>query len=221
VTIDFPAGQTTALVGGSGSGKSTLLSLILKFWEPQSGMIAIDGQPLAEVEAGSLRAEIAYVGQDTFLFDGSVRDNIAIGKNGATEDEIRVAARAAQADAFIEALPQGYDTPVGELAGRLSGGQKQRIAIARAFLRNAPILLLDEPTAALDAQSEDALRQTLADLSRGRTTLMVAHRLASIMHADRIIVVEQGRVIEQGTHATLMSQSGTYASLFQLQSGVR
>jgi ATP-binding cassette subfamily B protein len=164
---------------------------------------------------------MAYVGQDTFLFDGSIRDNIAIGKAGATEDEIRAAARAAQADSFIDGLPLGYDTPVGELAGRLSGGQKQRIAIARAFLRDAPILLLDEPTAALDAQSEDALRQTLADLSKDRTTLMVAHRLASIMHADRIVVIEQGRVIEQGSHEALMAQPGTYASLFRLQMGGR
>ncbi|MFY8115968.1 MAG: ABC transporter ATP-binding protein [Rhabdaerophilum sp.] len=221
VTLDIPAGQTTALVGGSGSGKSTLLSLILKFWEPQSGSLTLDGQPLAQLDAGSLRSKMAYVGQDTFLFDGSIRDNIAIGKAGATEDEIRAAARAAQADAFIEALPQGYGSPVGELAGRLSGGQKQRIAIARAFLRNAPILLLDEPTAALDAQSEDALRQTLVDLSKDRTTIMVAHRLASIMHADRIVVIEQGRVVEQGSHEALLSQPGTYASLFRLQMGGR
>lgn len=217
VTLDIAAGQTTALVGGSGSGKSTLLSLILRFWEPAAGQITIDGQPLPTIEPASLRAGIAYVGQDTFLFDGSVRDNIAIGRDGASDAEIRAAAQAAQAHDFIEALPQGYDTPVGELAGRLSGGQKQRLAIARAFLRNAPILLLDEPTAALDAQSEEALRQTLADLSRGRTTVVVAHRLASIAHADKVIVLEQGRVIEQGNHAALLASGGRYAQLYRLQ----
>lgn len=217
VALDIPAGQTTALVGGSGSGKSTLLSLVLRFWEPQQGRILLDGQDLAGIEPASLRAGIAYVGQDTFLFDGSVRENIAIGRDGASEAEIRAAAKAAQADAFIEALPQGYDTPVGELAGRLSGGQKQRLAIARAFLRNAPILLLDEPTAALDAQSEEALRQTLAELSQGRTTLVVAHRLASIAHAARIIALDQGRVLEQGSHAELLAADGLYARLYGLQ----
>lgn len=219
VSIDFPKGETIALVGGSGSGKSTILSLILGFWQPREGEIRFDGRMAGEFPVEMLRANIAYVGQDAFLFDGSVRENIAFGRAGAREDEIVAAARAAQAHEFIEALPQGYGTPVGELAGRLSGGQKSRIAIARAFLRNAPILLLDEPTAALDAQSEEALRTTLAELAKGRTTILVAHRLASVTRADRIVVLDAGRVIEQGTHGSLLAENGTYARLYRLQVG--
>lgn len=219
VSLVFEAGKTTALVGGSGSGKSTALSLILRFWDPVSGRILIDGQETTALDPASLRGAIAYVGQDTFLFDGSVRENIAMGHPEAGEAEIVAAAEAAQADAFIRALPQGYETPVGELAGRLSGGQKQRIAIARAFLRNAPILLLDEPTAALDAQSEEALRETLLRLSEGRTTILVAHRLASVMRADRIIVLDEGRVVEAGSHGELVAAQGQYARLHRLQMG--
>ena len=217
VSIDFPKGETIALVGGSGSGKSTILSLILGFWQPRDGVIRFDGRKAAEFPVEMLRANIAYVGQDAFLFDGSVRENIAFGRAGASADEIIAAARAAQAHEFIEALPQGYETPVGELAGRLSGGQKSRIAIARAFLRDAPILLLDEPTAALDAQSEEALRTTLAELAKGRTTILVAHRLASVTRADRIVVLDAGKVIEQGTHGSLLAENGTYARLYRLQ----
>jgi ATP-binding cassette, subfamily B, bacterial MsbA len=219
VSLAFEAGKTTALVGGSGSGKSTALSLILRFWDPVSGRILVDGQETTALDPASLRAQIAYVGQDTFLFDGSVRENIAMGVPEATDSQIIAAAEAAQADAFIRALPQGYETPVGELAGRLSGGQKQRIAIARAFLRNAPILLLDEPTAALDAQSEEALRETLQRLSEGRTTILVAHRLASVMRADRILVMEEGRLVEQGSHVELLARDGRYARLYRMQTG--
>ena len=219
ISIHFAKGATTALVGGSGSGKSTVLSLILGFWRPQQGEILFDGKEMSAFSVEALRANIAYVGQDAFLFDGSVRENIAFGKAEASEAEIFAAARAAQAHEFIEALPQGYETPVGELAGRLSGGQRSRIAIARAFLRNAPILLLDEPTAALDAQSEEALRATLAELATGRTTILVAHRLASVTRAEHIVVMDEGRVVEEGTHASLLGENGTYARLYRLQTG--
>lgn len=219
VSIDFAPGKTTALVGASGSGKSTILSLILGFWQPSNGQILFDGRDARDLSLDALRAGMAYVGQDAFLFDGSVRENIAYGKPNATDDEIVAAARFAHAHDFIEALPEGYATPVGELAGRLSGGQKSRIAIARAFLRDAPILLLDEPTAALDAQSEEAIRATLAELAEGRTTLLVAHRLASVTRADRIVVLSEGRVVEQGSHAELVTRGGTYAKLYRLQIG--
>ncbi|KAF0226921.1 MAG: ATP-binding cassette subfamily B [Beijerinckiaceae bacterium] len=213
------AGKTTAIVGASGSGKSTLLSLLLRFWHPQTGAITIGGQDIESVTAESLRAGMAYVGQDSFLFDGTIRENILVGAPGADQAAIEAAARAAQAHDFIAELPEGYETPVGELASRFSGGQKQRIAIARAFLRNAPLLLLDEPTAALDAQSEEALRQTLADLAEGRTTILLAHRLASVMRADKIVALENGRVVEEGTHAELLAAGGLYARLYRMQVG--
>ncbi|CAN1566136.1 MdlB ABC-type multidrug transport system, ATPase and permease components [Rhabdaerophilaceae bacterium] len=219
LNLTFPAGQTTALVGGSGSGKSTLMSLVLRFWQPQAGRILVDGQDIAALTAETLRAKMAYLGQDAFLFDGTVRENICVAKQGATEDEIFAASKAAQAHDFILALPLGYETPVGELASRLSGGQKSRIAIARAFLRDAPILLLDEPTAALDATSEDALKGTLSELAKGRTTILIAHRLASITHADQIIVLHEGRVAEQGSHADLLAKDALYAQLHALQTG--
>ena len=217
--LAIEAGKTTAIVGSSGSGKSTLLSLLLRFWHPQTGTITIGGQDIESVAAESLRAGMAYVGQDSFLFDGTIRENILVGAPGADQAAIEAAARAAQAHDFIAELPEGYETPVGELASRLSGGQKQRIAIARAFLRNAPLLLLDEPTAALDAQSEEALRQTLADLAEGRTTILLAHRLASVMRADKIVALENGRVVEEGTHAELLAAGGLYARLYRMQVG--
>lgn len=212
-------GRTTAIVGGSGAGKSTLMALILRFWQPQSGAIMIGSQNISGLRASSLRVAMAYVGQDAFLFDGSVRDNIRLGNPQADDAAIIAAAKAAEAHGFICELPRGYDTPVGELAVRLSGGQKARIAIARAFLRDAPILLLDEPTAALDAASEEAIRQTLADLAQGRTTILIAHRLASVRRADRIIVLDRGRVVESGTHAELMAMHGAYAAMVALQQG--
>jgi len=219
LTCHVEPGKTTAFVGSSGSGKTTLMSLLLRFWRPQAGRILVDGQDIGGVTAKSLRAVTAYVGQDAYLFDGSVAENIRIGKPDASEGEVIAAAQAAEADGFIRALPQGYDTPVGELASRLSGGQKQRIAIARAFLRNAPVLLLDEPTAALDAKSEEAIRTTLAALAEGRTTILIAHRLATVVGADKIIVIDAGAVAESGSHATLIAKQGLYASLWRLQTG--
>jgi subfamily B ATP-binding cassette protein MsbA len=210
-------GRTTALVGSSGAGKSTIMSLILRFWRPTSGRILVDGQDAATLSGASLRASTAYVGQDAFLFDGTIRDNILIGNPEADDAAVIAAAKAAQAHDFIAELPQGYKTPVGELASRLSGGQKQRIAIARAFLADRPILLLDEPTAALDARSEEALRGTLAELAKNRTTILIAHRLASVTGADHIAVIEAGRVVEQGNHTELLALGGHYARLYRLQ----
>jgi ATP-binding cassette, subfamily B, bacterial MsbA len=219
LSLVFEPGRTTALVGASGSGKSTILSLLLRFWHPQGGLITIGGQDIETVTAQSLRAAMGYVGQDSFLFDGTILENILVGHPGADRAAVEAAAAAAQAHDFITELPDGYDTPVGELASRLSGGQKQRIAIARAFLRDAPLLLLDEPTAALDAKAEEAIRATLNLLAEGRTTILIAHRLASVVSADMIAVIEAGKVVESGSHATLMASNGHYARLFRLQMG--
>ena len=206
-------GTTTALVGRSGGGKSTLLSLLLRFWTPTAGTISIDGRPIAEVSRRSLRAAIGYVGQDVWLFKGSILDNIAMGRAGASRADVEAAAKAAYAHDFVMAFPDGYDTQVGENGAQLSGGQRQRLAIARAILKDAPILLLDEATAALDTESERAIQKALEDLSRGRTTLVIAHRLQTIEKADEICVIEAGRVVERGTHADLVARDGRYAAL--------
>ena len=210
-------GKVTALVGPSGGGKSTVLNLLLRFYEAGSGAITIDGQNIAQVSRRSLRQQIAYVGQTVHLFRGSVRDNIRYGKLGATEPEIVAAAKAAHAHDFIMAFPQGYDTPVGEHGLQLSGGQRQRIEIARALIKDAPIILLDEATASLDSESERHVQEALAELCKGRTTLVIAHRLSTIMHADRILVIENGAMIESGRHDELLRKSGRYASFYRLQ----
>jgi ATP-binding cassette subfamily B protein len=210
-------GRLTALVGPSGGGKSTVLNLLLRFYEPDSGRILIDGQDITKVARGSLRGQIAYVGQIVHLFRGTVRANIALGRLDASEAEIIAAAKAAHAHDFIMAFPQGYDTQVGEHGLQLSGGQRQRIAIARAVIKNAPIILLDEATASLDSESERYVQEALAELCNGRTTLVIAHRLSTIMHADRILVIENGKVVEQGRHDELLRQGGRYASFYRLQ----
>lgn len=210
-------GKVTALVGPSGGGKSTVLNLLLRFYEADGGRICIDGQDIATVSRRSLRDQIAYVGQHVQLFRGSIRENIAFGKLGASDDEIVAAARAAHAHDFIAGFPSGYDTPVGEQGMQLSGGQRQRIAIARALIKDAPIILLDEATAALDSESERHVQAAIAELCKGRTTLVIAHRLSTIMHADHILVVEGGLVVESGRHEELLNAGGRYASFYRLQ----
>ena len=213
--------KTTALVGPSGGGKSTIISLVQRFYEPQQGRISIDGQDIAAVNAASLRDAIAFVAQDVFLFRGTIRDNIALGRADATEAEIVLAARKAHAHEFIMSFEQGYATNVGEQGAKLSGGQRQRIAIARAFLKQASIILLDEPTAALDSESEREVQKALEDLRIGRTTIVVAHRLQTIVDADLICVVENGRAIEFGTHDDLIAGRGSYHTFFSTQFGER
>jgi len=211
------AGKLTALVGPSGGGKSTVFNLLLRFYERERGLITIDGQDISKVSRRSLRQHIAYVGQDVFLFRGTIRENIAFGKPDASEDEIVAAAKAAYAHDFILSFPRGYDTPVGEHGLQLSGGQRQRVAIARALIKNAPIILLDEATAALDSESELQVREAMEHLCQGRTTLAIAHRLHTVSHADRIYVVEDGRAVESGRHDELLRKGGRYASFYGLQ----
>ena len=210
-------GKLTALVGPSGGGKSTVFNLLLRFYETERGKIVVDEQDIAQVSRRSLRRHIAYVGQDTFLFRGTIRENIEFGKPGASEDEIVAAAKGAYAHDFIMTFPRGYDTPVGEHGLQLSGGQRQRVAIARALIKNAPIILLDEATAALDSESELQVREAMEHLCEGRTTLAIAHRLHTVAHADRIYVVEDGRAVESGRHDELLRKSGRYASFYRLQ----
>ncbi len=210
-------GKLTALVGPSGGGKSTVFNLLLRFYETQRGSIIIDEQNIAEISRRSLREHVAYVGQDVFLFRGTIRENIEFGKPGASEDEIVAAAKAAYAHDFIVSFPRGYETPVGEHGLQLSGGQRQRVAIARALIKNAPIILLDEATAALDSESELQVREAMEHLCQGRTTLAIAHRLHTVSHADRIYVVEDGRAVESGRHDELLRKGGRYASFYRLQ----
>lgn len=214
IDLSIAPNQIVALVGGTGAGKSTLLSLVPRFYDPNEGRVTLDDRDLRQITKKSLRDKIAIVLQDTLLFSTTIRENIAYGRPDATEDEIREAAHRAQADEFITRLPAGYDSPVGERGGHLSVGQRQRIGIARAFLKNAPILLLDEPTSALDPTTEAAIMETIKDLMHGRTTLIVTHRLATIHGVDRIVVLEHGRVVEQGSGPDLLTKRGVYAKLY-------
>ncbi len=217
MSVTFPAGRLSALVGGSGAGKSTIFSLIERFYDPQKGAVLIDGQDLRDVTSASLRAHIAYVTQEAFLFEGTIGENILAGRPDAEPDDVIAAAKAANAHDFIMEFPDGYDRVVGEGGANLSGGQRQRIAIARAMLRDAPILLLDEATSALDAQSEATVKEALDALMKDRTTIVIAHRLSTVRNADIIHVIEEGRLVESGTHDELVTAGGVYANLSALQ----
>ena len=217
LSFQVKPGETVAIVGPSGAGKSTVFSLILRFYDPESGRVVIDGVDVREADPAAVRQRIAIVPQDVTIFAASARDNIGFGRQGASDAEIEAAAKAALADEFITRLDKGYDSQVGERGVTLSGGQRQRIAIARAILRDAPILLLDEATSALDAESETLVQRALEGLMRGRTTIVIAHRLATVLKADRILVMEGGRIVEEGTHQSLVAKGGTYARLAKLQ----
>ncbi|HWJ88969.1 MAG TPA: ABC transporter ATP-binding protein [Pelagibacterium sp.] len=219
ISLDIRAGETVALVGPSGAGKTTICSLLPRFYEIDSGAITIDGIDIRAMTQDSLRSQIGIVQQDVFMFGTSIRDNIAYGRLGATDEEIMDAARKAQFDSVLAQLPEGLDTMVGERGVKLSGGQKQRLAIARIFLKNPPILILDEATSALDTETEMQIQQALATLSEGRTTLVIAHRLATIRNADRIVVIEDGRIAEQGSHDALLEKGNAYARLHNAQFG--
>ncbi len=219
LSVEFAAGKTTAIVGATGSGKSTLLKLLLRFYDVTGGEITLDGVDVRAVPRGDLRGAIGLVSQDVFLFHGTVRENIAYGRPDADDDAIEAAARVAEADAFIAALPEGYDTVVGERGQKLSGGQRQRLSIARAVLKDPPILILDEATSAVDNETEAAIQRSLARLSRGRTTIVVAHRLSTVRHAHRIYLLDQGVVREWGTHEELLENDGPFAALWRVQTG--
>ncbi|MHB8765506.1 MAG: ABC transporter ATP-binding protein [Deferrisomatales bacterium] len=219
VSLRAVEGEAVALVGPSGGGKSTILKLLPRFYDVTGGSVRINGRDIREYSVESLRSAMAVVTQDTFLFNDTVRSNLLVGRAGATEEEVVAAAKAAYAHEFITALPQGYDTPIGERGDLLSGGQKQRLAIARAILRDAPILILDEATSALDSESEQAVQLALAALVKGRTTFVIAHRLSTVRHAQQILYIRDGQVVEQGTHDELLRREGEYARLCELQFG--
>ncbi|KEP25830.1 ABC transporter ATP-binding protein [Bacillus zhangzhouensis] len=219
INLEIKQGETVAIVGPSGAGKSTLCSLLPRFYEWQSGTITIDGIDSRQMKLSSLRQQIGIVQQDVYLFNGSIRENILYGKLDATEDEIWQAVSKAELKELVESLPEGLDTMIGERGVKLSGGQKQRVSIARIFLKNPPILILDEATSSLDTETEASIQRSLEELSEGRTTLVIAHRLATIQHADRIVVVTKGGIAEQGNHKTLLTQNGLYKRLYETQFG--
>ncbi|QTN41550.1 ABC transporter ATP-binding protein [Marinobacter salsuginis] len=219
ISLTVQAGNTLALVGATGSGKSTLIKLLLRFYDPSNGEIRIDGQPIRDLSLNSLRGSIGLVSQDVYLFEGTIRENLAYGNPAATDADIIDAAKTAEAWSFIEALPEGLDTPVGERGVRLSGGQRQRLSLARALLKDPPILVLDEATSAVDNETEAAIQRSLKRIGHNRTVIMIAHRLSTIVDADSIAVIEGGKVLEQGTHRELLEQDGAYANQWRVQTG--
>jgi ATP-binding cassette subfamily B protein len=221
LTLKVPAGQTIAIVGSTGSGKSTLVKLLLRLYEVNQGRITLDGIDIRELAPQDLRQGIGLVSQDVFLFHGTVAENIAYGTFGASQREIIQAAQIAEAHGFIDQLPAGYDTIVGERGQKLSGGQRQRLAIARAVLKNPPILILDEATSAVDNETESAIQRSLEKITQDRTTIAIAHRLSTVRNADRIYVMELGQLVEWGTHEELLEREGLYANLWRVQMGVR
>jgi ATP-binding cassette subfamily B protein len=221
LSLDIPAGKTIAIVGSTGSGKSTLIKLLLRLYEVHSGTITLDGIEIHKLQLQDLRRAIGLVSQDVFLFHGTVRENIAYGRFDATLTDVIAAAEIAEAHEFISRLPQGYDTLVGERGQKLSGGQQQRIAIARAILKNPPILILDEATSAVDNETEAAIQRSIEKITKNRTTIAIAHRLSTIRNADCIYVMEQGQLVEQGTHTQLLEKQGIYSSLWRVQSGLK
>ena len=220
LTLKVPAGKTIAIVGATGSGKSTLVKLLLRFYEVTAGRITVDGLDIRDLNPQDLRQAIGLVSQEVFLFHGTVAENIAYGSFDADRDAIVQAAKVAEAHGFIQQLPQGYDTIVGERGQKLSGGQRQRLAIARAVLKNPPILVLDEATSAVDNETEAAIQRSLEAVTRDRTTVAIAHRLSTVRHADRIYVMERGQLVEWGTHDDLIERNGLYAGLWRVQLGL-
>ena len=217
VSFSIPEKTSTAIVGPSGSGKTTICSLLARFYDPNSGSITVGGHDLREMTCDSLLSNISMVFQNVYLFNDTIRANICFGKPDATEEEMIAAAKKARCHDFISALPQGYDTVIGEGGGTLSGGEKQRISIARAILKNAPIIILDEATASIDPENEHLIQSAISELTKGKTIITIAHRLATIEHADQILVVDDGRIAEKGTHSELISQDGVYRRFVQIR----